>query len=114
MANDGNSFEYPTITDEQMEKIERTAQGILDARALYPELSFDELYDETKMPPELRKAHQENDRAVMEAYGIPEDASVEEIIAHMRRFRSFGSIEGWKPKGCPSRTRRLGATQQDD
>ena len=51
-------------------KIKKTAQGILDARALYPECSLADLYDELTMPPELRKAHQLNDAAVMEAYGF--------------------------------------------
>ena len=50
--------------------IERTAQAILDARALYPKSSLADLYDELSMPPELRKAHQDNDRAVMQAYGF--------------------------------------------
>ena len=54
----------------QKAKIEKTAQGILDARALYPDCSLADLYDELTMPPELRKAHQENDKAVMEAYGF--------------------------------------------
>ena len=57
-------------TQEQAHKIERTAQAILDARAKYPDSSLAELYDETLMPPDLRKAHQANDRAVMEAYGF--------------------------------------------
>ncbi len=51
-------------------KIEQTAQAILDARALYPDCSLADLYDELTMPPELRKAHQENDKAVMQAYGF--------------------------------------------
>ena len=51
-------------------RITRTAQAILDARALYPDSSLADLYDEVTMPPELRKAHQNNDRAVMEAYGF--------------------------------------------
>lgn len=55
---------------EARRKIERTAQAILDARALYPDSSLAVLYDEVTMPPELRKAHQNNDRAVMEAYGF--------------------------------------------
>jgi len=42
----------------------------LDARAQYPDSSLADLYDELTMPPELRKAHQANDRAVMEAYGF--------------------------------------------
>lgn len=66
-----NNFPWPTPTEEQKAKIEQTAQAILDARALYPNSSLADLYDELTMPVELRKAHQENDRAVMAAYGFP-------------------------------------------
>ena len=66
-----NNFPWPDPTDEQKAKIEQTAQGILDARALYPDASLADLYDPLTMPPELRKAHQANDRAVMQAYGMP-------------------------------------------
>lgn len=65
-----NTFPWPTPTDEQKAKIEETAQGILDARALYPNSSLADLYDPLTMPPELRKAHQLNDKAVMQAYGF--------------------------------------------
>ena len=65
-----NNFPWPETTDEQKAKIEQTAQAILDARALYPDSSLADLYDELTMPPELRTAHQKNDRAVMEAYGF--------------------------------------------
>ncbi len=65
-----NNFPWPTPTDVQKAKIEQTAQAILDARALYPDCSLADLYDEVTMPPELRKAHQQNDRAVMQAYGF--------------------------------------------
>ncbi|MBQ8288447.1 MAG: class I SAM-dependent DNA methyltransferase [Clostridia bacterium] len=65
-----NNFPWPTPTPEQKAKIEQTAQAILDARALYPDCSLADLYDEVAMPPELRKAHQANDRAVMQAYGF--------------------------------------------
>ena len=65
-----NNFPWPEPTEEQKTKIEQTAQGILDARALYPDSSLANLYDEVLMPPELRRAHQENDRAVMRAYGF--------------------------------------------
>ncbi|MBE6918755.1 MAG: class I SAM-dependent DNA methyltransferase [Ruminococcaceae bacterium] len=65
-----NNFPWPTPTDAQKAKIEQTAQAILDARALYPEASLADLYDEVAMPPELRKAHQQNDKAVMQAYGF--------------------------------------------
>lgn len=66
-----NNFPWPNPTDEQKAKIEQTAQAILDARALYPDSSLADLYDELTMPVELRKAHQDNDRAVMQAYGFP-------------------------------------------
>ena len=65
-----NNLPWPTPTDEQKSAIEKTAQAILDARAKYPDCSLADLYDELTMPPELRKAHQENDRAVMRAYGF--------------------------------------------
>ena len=65
-----NNFPWPTPTEEQKAKVEQTAHAILDARALYPDSSLADLYDEVAMPVELRKAHQENDRAVMQAYGF--------------------------------------------
>ena len=65
-----NNFPWPEVSEEQKAKIAQTAQGILDARALYPDSSLADLYDELTMPAELRKAHQANDRAVMQAYGF--------------------------------------------
>ena len=78
-----NNFPWCTPTDAQKAKIEQTAQGILDARALYPDCSLADLYDELTMPIELRKAHQANDRAVMEAYGFDKDLTEEEIVAKL-------------------------------
>ena len=65
-----NNFPWPNPTKEQKEKIEQTAQMILDARAKYPNSSLADLYDELTMPSDLRTAHQKNDIAVMEAYGF--------------------------------------------
>lgn len=65
-----NNFPWPTPTDAQKTAIERTAQAILDARALYPDCSLADLYDVVTMPPELLRAHQQNDKAVMQAYGF--------------------------------------------
>ena len=65
-----NNFPWPEPTEEQKQRIEQTAQAILDARALYPDCSLADLYDELAMPPELRRAHQANDKAVMQAYGF--------------------------------------------
>ena len=65
-----NNFPWPEVTEEQKEKITKTAQAILDARSLYPDSSLADLYDELTMPVELRRAHQANDKAVMEAYDM--------------------------------------------
>ncbi|MBQ2165163.1 MAG: methylase [Bacteroidaceae bacterium] len=65
-----NNFPWPTPTEKQKAKIEQTAQAILDARALYPDSSLADLYDELTMPAELRKAHLQNDKAVLQAYGF--------------------------------------------
>lgn len=65
-----NTFAWPEPTQQQKLKIETTAQAILDARKMYSESSLADLYNELTMPKELRKAHQENDKAVMEAYGF--------------------------------------------
>ena len=78
-----NNFPRPTPTEDQKKKIEKTAQMILDARALYPDSSLADLYDELTMPKELRKAHQENDRAVMEAYGFSTKMTESECVAEL-------------------------------
>ena len=66
-----NNFPWCNPTPEQKKKIEQTAQGILDARNIFPESSLADLYDSVAMPPQLRKAHQLNDKVVMQAYGFP-------------------------------------------
>lgn len=85
-----NNFPWPTPTEVQKTKIEETAQGILDARALYPDASLADLYDELTMPPELRKAHVRNDQAVAAAYGLnknsPEFKSESACVAMLMRM----------------------------
>lgn len=82
-----NNFPWPTPNEEQKAKIEQTAQAILDARNLYPDSSLADLYDEVTMPPELRKAHQANDRAVMAAYRFPtKDFTESDCVAELLRM----------------------------
>ncbi len=64
-------------------KISQTAQTILDARARYPDSSLADLYDPLTMPPDLRAAHEANDRAVLAAYGLAADTPEPEIVAHL-------------------------------
>ena len=86
-----NNFPWPTPTESQKAKIEQTAQAILDARALYPESSLADLYDEVTMPPELRKAHQANDKAVMQAYGFPiKDFTESDCVAEL--FKLYNNL----------------------
>ena len=86
-----NNFPWPSPTKEQKAKIEAAAQGILDARALYPDCSLADLYDPLTMPTELRKAHQQNDKAVMEAYGLDVKSTSEaDCVAFlMRKYREL-------------------------
>ncbi len=78
-----NNFPWPKVTDEQKTRIEQTAQAVLDARTKYPDSSLADLYDETAMPPELRTAHQNNDRAVMAAYGFSTKMTESECVAEL-------------------------------
>ncbi len=89
-----NNFPWPNPTNEQREKIEQTAQAILDARNLYPDSSLADLYDELTMPPELRKAHMQNDKAVMQAYGFSiKDTTEESCVAElMKRYQEMTAV----------------------
>ena len=84
-----NNFPWPSPTDERKARIEQTAQAILDARALYPDSSLADLYDELTMPMELRKAHQDNDRAVMQAYGFPVKSTFTESQCVAELFKLY-------------------------
>ena len=78
-----NNFPWPAPTETQREKIAQTTQAVLDARARYPDSSLADLYDNTVMPPELRQAHRQNDRAVAAAYGFPPDSTEEEVVERL-------------------------------
>lgn len=85
-----NNFPWPTPTDEQRARIEQTAQAILDIRAKYPNCSLADLYDDVTLTPELNKAHQENDRAVMAAYGF--DIKMSESVCVAELFRLYKEL----------------------
>lgn len=86
-----NNFPWPTPTDTQKNRILQTAQAILAARANYPNSSLADLYDELTMPSDLRKAHQDNDRAVMQAYGFNIKAMTESscVAALMKLYQEM-------------------------
>ncbi len=82
-----NNFPWPEVSEAQKAKIEKTAQAILDARALYPNSSLADLYDPLTMPKELVIAHRKNDTAVMEAYGLSvKDTSEADCVAFLMKM----------------------------
>lgn len=81
-----NTFVWPKVTEKVREEIEKKAQKILDARAGEGNVTMADLYKDVSLVPKLRKAHDENDRAVLKAYGLKADASESEIVAHLMKL----------------------------
>ena len=84
-----NNFPWPKAAEAAVAAISETAQAILDARAAYPDSSLADLYDDTLMPPALRRAHRNNDRAVLRAYGFPTNDSFTESDCVARLFQLY-------------------------
>lgn len=98
-----NNFVWPDPTPEQKERIEQTAQAILDARALYPNSTLANMYDDVLMPAQLRKAHQMNDKAVMQAYGFWGKLNSEtECVAELMKLYQKLTETGTDAKGKKS------------
>ena len=95
-----NNFPWPATSDEQKTMIEKLAQAVLNARAMYPESTFADMYGENSMPfhPELVKAHQNLDRAVMKLYGLPVKETTEAscVAALMEMYQNLVSKNGKK------------------
>ena len=95
-----NNFPWPdnpvNPVNPVKDKISQTAQSILDARAKYPDASLADLYDPLTMPPDLRAAHEANDRAVLAAYGLKPDTPESEIVAHL--FKLYAEKTATSPR----------------
>ena len=90
-----NNFPWPCVTDEQRTMIENLAQAVLDARRLFPQNSLADLYDPLTTPPELLRAHQNLDRAVMKLYDFSKDSTEPDIVADlMKRYQELTKNEG--------------------
>jgi hypothetical protein len=87
-----NNFPWPTPTDAQRTAIEQAAQGVLDARARFPNSTLADLYDPLTMPPELTTAHRKLDKAVDAAYGKTSFATEVERVAFL--FRRYEALVG--------------------
>lgn len=89
-----NNFPWPEVTEVQREKIAELAQGVLDARALYPESSLADLYDPRTMPPELVAAHRKLDAAVEKAYGRKFADDAERVAFLFEKYRELTENRG--------------------
>ena len=87
-----NNFPWPNPTDTQKAKIENTAKEIMEVREKYPTETLADLYDDNVMPPDLRQAHQANDRAVMEAYGFNSKAIADETEIVAELFKLYQAL----------------------
>lgn len=81
-----NNFIWPDASDEDKEKIIKTASKILEVREKYSDWTFAEMYDPLIMPLDLRKAHEENDKAVEKAYGRTFKDSSERIEFLLQKY----------------------------
>jgi len=96
-----NNFPWPQADEKQQAEIEKLAQAVLYARANYPDSSLADLYDPLTMPPDLLKAHQNLDRAVMKLYGFPIKnfteadcvAALMELYQKLTEINSKGEME---------------------
>lgn len=85
-----NNFPWPPFNRE----VERTASDILMARRNYPDASYADLYDPLIMPRDLRRAHEANDRAVMEAYDFPRGMTEEQMfLAFQRMYTNLVNLD---------------------
>lgn len=81
-----NNFIWPNATEQQKDQLSKIAKEILDARSMYPNSTLASMYDPDSMPIELRNAHERNDKAVLALYGIPENATEEQIVSHLMKL----------------------------
>lgn len=78
-----NNFPFASLDEKDKETLTATAQGILDARALFGDCSLADLYNPLTMPANLRKAHERNDQAVLKIYGIDKTATPSDIVKEL-------------------------------
>ena len=96
-----NNFPWPQAPAAvQYQRIEAAAQGVLDARAEFPDASLADLYDPLTMPPALVRAHHQLDAAVDAAYGKKNFRNDAERVAFLfELYRKYTSLlpAGGKP-----------------
>jgi len=64
-----NNYPWPQeVTDARRQRVEESAQAVLDARAQFPDSTLADLYDPNAMPTALRRAHSQLDTAVDRCY----------------------------------------------
>ena len=105
-----NNFPWIQTDEKQRAEIEKLAQSLLDARKNYPSSSLADLYGPLSMPPDLRKVHQNLDRAVMKLYGFPvKDFTEADCVAVLMTLYSSLAI----PNGESKVTNSLSNAKQE-
>lgn len=94
-----NNYPWPEAMEEQKKEIASLAQSVLDARADFPEYTLADMYDPRYMPPALRKAHKNLDRAVLKLYGLKPDTAEQDIVRHLLGlYKELSEVDEKKPK----------------
>jgi hypothetical protein len=94
-----NNYPWPSPSAKQKTDIETAAQGVLDARKKYPDLSLSTLYDSNTMIPELVKAHKKLDKAIETAYGRSFDDDGQRVVYLFELYQKLAGelfVEGKK------------------
>lgn len=124
-----NNFPWPEpLDDKARSAIETAAQGVLDARALFPGSTLADLYDPLTMPPALVKAHQNLDKAVDAAYVAAEKAAgrkapklgsdAERVAFLFERYQALTSLlpaaKAKKPRAPRRKSREESGTESEE
>jgi hypothetical protein len=78
-----NTFPWPDPEERQRNRISTLAQGILNARARFPDASMADLYDSDVMPGELFQAHRTLDAAVDKLYRSEQFPGDRQRVEHL-------------------------------
>jgi glutamate-1-semialdehyde aminotransferase len=100
-----NSFPWPELTAAQTKKIEALAQAVVDARKAFPKATLEVLYDPDNMPPQLRRAHENLDRAVDQLYQRQGFRFERERVEHLFQLFEVASAPLDKSKAVKGRGR---------
>jgi hypothetical protein len=78
-----NNFPIRDLTGEEKVELEKSANGIINARNNHLESTLGDLYGQTSMPLDLTKAHEQNDKVVLKVFGLKSNSSTDEMLERL-------------------------------